>query len=869
MAYTNQNLPRPLLLEKEPLDRSGCMNTKNRKHVTSIALLMLALSLSGWAQDDGPSSAGTVWGRYSLQQSVEFGGRIADVNGNQQLYDTLVNLKSGPRLLGQELTMRPMTHGGGGLFDSLYFSSFGFGGDPNAMARLRVEKSKWYNFVGLYRRDENYFNFNLFANPLNLNQGLGAIALRTANFDPTTMPWYVNSPHLQDTKRNMGDFNLTLFPQSAIRIRLGYARNDNAGRLDTTLEGPPNTSLRSLITEYSKSRSDRYQFGVDFRVMKRTTLSFDQFFEHDKVDPNFRDNNLSFTFGSAAGPPVDIGIIPIPFSGCTSVAGVTFPGGNVYVPTAACNVGLFSFSRSGQVRTDLHTSQVSLQSHYLRKLDVTASGTYSFGNSDFSNYREFGNGPDGATKPPVFITGASHAKRFSGNADLGFTYHLTRNLSFSDKFRWLNWRNSGYTDQSAFACTAAAAPGLTPADAGCTIPNAANSAAISALLAERTYFNTAKLSWAARHISAYIGYRYGRRELTGSPVGDSPTLNSYYSVTDGVEDGPKTTTKINEHTALGGVVLRPTTNWRINADLELLSADNAFTNTGPLHQQRMRVNATYKVNHWASVTGGVHFVETRNDLSNSVNASNLAIPNPNLFPTTGANTVPPAYGHKDHWRYFTFGTSLNPNRKVGFDFGWTYLDQLINSATCVPASGTSATATPAKCNGGGGNTGGLPLILDYQERTITGYAKVTVRPVHRVALSIGYDLTSTSGFNRWMNPGGSNGSGDLLIVSDIFGNSLPLPTGVTPVTSPCPSASTAVTGGCAFPGPFPDAPLSQALNWHKPTVGIAIDVAKNVTFKGNYGYFDYNEKETRGLPLVTLPRNFHANTGTVSLKYAF
>ena len=65
----------------------------------------------------------------------------------------------------------------------------------------------------------------------------------------------------------MGDFNLTLFPQSAIRFRLGYARNNNAGRLDTTLEAP----IRTIMTEYDQWRSDRYQFGVDIRLMERTT----------------------------------------------------------------------------------------------------------------------------------------------------------------------------------------------------------------------------------------------------------------------------------------------------------------------------------------------------------------------------------------------------------------------------------------------------------------------------------------------------------------------------------------------------------------------------------------------------------------------
>ena len=104
------------------------------------------------------------------------------------------------------------------------------------------------------------------------------------------------------------------------------------------------------------------------------------------------------------------------------------------------------------------------------------------------------------------------------------------------------------------------------------------------------------------------------------------------------------------------------------------------------------------------------------------------------------------------------------------------------------------------------------------------------------------------------------------MTSDVYGNSPPL--AGNPI-APCPAASTAVAGGCGFVGPFPDAPLSQALNWHKPTAGIAIDVAKGVTFKGNYSYYDYNEKETQGLPLVTLPRNFHANTEMISLRYAF
>jgi hypothetical protein len=822
---------------------------------------MLAAPRFTLAQDDEETSAGRVWGGYAVQQSVELGGRVADVRGNQQLYGTLVNLKSGPRLLGEELSMRSTTHIGG-LFDNLYLSSFGFGGDPNDVARLRFEKNKWYNFTGLYRRDENFFDFNLFANPLNLNQGIGAaLKVNPGGFDPTTMPWYANSPHLQNITRQMGDFNLTLLPQSAIRFRLGYARNNNAGRLDTTLENP----IRTLMTEYDQARSDRYQFGVDIRLLERTSFSFDQFYEHDKVDPNFRDNNLSFTLGNG-GPPIDIGI-PLPPSGCTITAGVTFPGGNVLAVDPKCSIGLFNFSRSGRVRTGIPTSQLSLQSNYFRKLDITASGTYSSGSSDFLNYQEFADYRKGVT----LLTAGSHTNRVSGNADFGLTYHLTPGWNVSDKFRWLDWRNPGNSNQTGFTCSAAAAPGLTAGNAGCA--TVSGSDLFTTVLAEREYSNTAKLNWApSRRLSAYLGYRYGHRELTGALQGDAPNLNSYYLADNGVAAPLATNTalsanlniaKIDQHTALAGIALRPRVGWRINADVELLSADNAFANISPRHQQRLRANTTYKVNRWASINGGVHFVETRNDFAELVNASVNAA-NPNLFPTTGANTVPPAYGHKDHWRYYSLGASLHPDWRFGFDFGWTYLDQHINSATCVPSTGPTVQATPALCNGF--QAGGLPLLLDYQERTNTGFASLTVRPVHRVGLSVGYEITSTAGFNNWLLPGGSDGSGTLLMTSDVYGNSPPL--AGNPI-APCPAASTAVTGGCAFVGPFPDAPLSQALNWHKPTAGIAIDVAKSLTLKGNYSFYDYNEKETMGLPLATLPRNFHANTETISLRYVF
>jgi hypothetical protein len=427
---------------------------------------------------------------------------------------------------------------------------------------------------------------------------------------------------------------------------------------------------------------------------------------------------------------------------------------------------------------------------------------------------------------------------------------------------------------------------LTLATAGCTpTPStlaAPNPNVFQTFIGERTFENTSKINWNNRRYGGYVGYRYQRRELTGAPSGDSLILNSYDLVQNGVEAAPRNTTKINEHTALAGIMLRPTPAWRINADVEVLSADNSFTNLGPRHQQRVRVNTVYKVNRWASVNGSVHFIETRNDFAEHINSDSTVFPafdpaNPNLFPP-GVN---PAFGHKDHWRFYTLGASLNPDPRFSLDFGWTYLDTLFNSATCVPVGaglvvvpGTVAPVTlPALCVTANstppGATQDVPLILDYQERTNTGFFVLTFRPVHRVTLNFGYEITSTAGHNRWMLPGGVDGTGEIQVLSDVFGNSPPLAANLPPGAGPCPAASTTVTGGCAFAGPFPDAPLSQALNWHKPYAGIAVDICKNVTFKGMYAYYDFNEKETTGLPLVNQPRDFHANTGTLSLKYAF
>src|ERR1035438_7120487 len=113
------------------------------------------------AEPDGVTRSG-----YQIHQSIELGYRTTDATGSGDMYDTMVNLQTGPRILDQTLTMQSVDHQGL-LFDDLYLNSFGWGGDPNNALRLRADKNQWYNFQGSFRRDQYFSDYDLWANPLN------------------------------------------------------------------------------------------------------------------------------------------------------------------------------------------------------------------------------------------------------------------------------------------------------------------------------------------------------------------------------------------------------------------------------------------------------------------------------------------------------------------------------------------------------------------------------------------------------------------------------------------------------------------------------------------------------------------------------
>src|SRR6202167_2926182 len=308
------------------------------------------------AEPDGVSGGG-----YLIHQSIEVGYRSTDVTGSGDMYDTLVNLQTGPRILDQTLTMQSVDHQGL-LFDNLYLNSVGWGGDPNNYARLRADKNKWYNFQSSFRRDQSFFDYDLLANPLNAPTSAPSIPI-------------LNSPHSFATTRRISDVDLTLLPQSTVSFRLGYSQN--------SMTGPSYSSIHegtegSLLQDWNTTMNS-YRLGVDFRIAPRTILNYDQFLDYYKGDTDYQLNPINEALLStipASSVSLGLSIDTANKEPCAVVPPATSLIVNGALTNVTCSA-YFSYSRDQRIRTSTPTERVSLRSNYSRRVDLVASFSYS------------------------------------------------------------------------------------------------------------------------------------------------------------------------------------------------------------------------------------------------------------------------------------------------------------------------------------------------------------------------------------------------------------------------------------------------------------------------------------------------------------
>jgi hypothetical protein len=65
----------------------------------------------------------------------------------------------------------------------------------------------------------------------------------------------------------------------------------------------------------------------------------------------------------------------------------------------------------------------------------------------------------------------------------------------------------------------------------------------------------------------------------------------------------------------------------------------------------------------------------------------------------------------------------------------------------------------------------------------------------------------------------------------------------------------------------PNAPAGPLqYNYHKPFAGLTFSIARGISWRGQWSYYGYNEKEA---PNPIGPRSFRANLIDLSVRYAF
>ena len=791
--------------------------------------------------DQGPmqqtsETPGKTSGNYSTQQNIEFGYRDSLIHGNMSNYDTFLNYGSGWRLFDYDLDMHSINHRGL-LFDDLSFDNFGYGGDPNSVSRLRVDKNKWYDFRASYRRDEYFFNYNLLANPLN----------------PTTFPTPVaitNSPNALNYDRHMQDYDLLLMPQSRLRFRFGYSRIFTGGPGSTGYE-----PTAAVVGSSTQAITKEYRLGLDYRGLPRTTLSFDELLNYTRVNTSNADQNFGFQL--ANGTPVDLGAV---FQGTTPCARPVTNAATVPpTVTSNCN-GILSYSLVDAPRAKFPVEKFSFQSDYFKNLEMSGSAAYSDSSNIMTDLNELFNGWASRTVTRVSTTaGPAEAKRVVADANWAGEYRITDKLSLRDEFYYHNWRipSSWATAETNLFATKAGA-----GQSGLTLPispaNSANFAAVcpppftsascpqhsassgpdvlneavSQFLSQDIRNNLVGLKYnLTDHFSAYVGYFYQARTisdfaetidtgeiylpsgatgtaandflaarsdcaLSGGALPSGCTLNpATGAITEFGPDAGSNTTRnyyyIHENAAEVGISARLNEKLRINADVLAGYNDNSFTRISPRQLQSYKVHATYTPKSWATVAASVDIQENRD----------------NVFTV---NNI-------EHGRTYSLTAGLAPRAGFTVDFGYSYWDTYTQTEICFPDSSPLFTTACPVANA----SSPLGALSFYASRDNYAYGDVMWKPQKRVTAMLGYMGSIVRGSTTFLNP-------------------------LTP------------TGTLDF-------------DYFTPYASITFDIYKGVSYRtawNFYGYDDHGIANPAGL--AALPsQNFNGNNVTFVLRYGF
>jgi hypothetical protein len=806
-----------------------------------LALLGLLCSPNLGAQQP-EEQKGIDQGNYNIKQSIEFGGRITDISGNEQTYNTMVNLQDGPRLLNFTTEMRSLDHRGT-FFDRFYFSNFGYGGDPNVVTALRISKNKWYAFDAGFRHDENLWDYSVLANPFNPaplqpNAPAGFNPVVNAPSSVLNTQVIAMSPHYFNTRRNMQNYGLTILPDSKIRFRVGYNYNTNIGPSYNMIH----EGTEQFLLDHLSSTLTQYRFGVDFRFLPRTNIGYDQTWSYYKTDPGESDQNQQFSVGPGL-PPIDLGV-----SWNGPPCSPTFqPGG---VVTNTCN-GFYNYQSHWRARTNAPTEQISVQSAPISSLQL--SGKFSYTGSDFNiyDYQQAFTGRARNNLAAYNEFGPMQGRHVASYGDFGATWQITHDFSIVDSFHYGSWKEPAQyvsTQCSFFSPNLTVVPNVfaptanlpsascpTPSGSPTGTPAHVSGSAPDILVNLDSDFLKQQIISnliegqvnITPKAGAYFGYRFTHRVIAdnfyntqssvyfpssaargncalvdpNAPLSQANlpggcTLNGNGSIsflTPSPSFGPPGVTDINYNSAVLGLWLKPSQHWSINLDADLGSADNTFTPLAARNYQQLRARVQYRASAWINMSAYFQTLDGQNPVAN-ING-------------------------EQHNRNAGISVSLTPSEKFSAQLGYNYNNIYSRLLICF----TSNFDQPGLPNCPG-VSGLVQQASPYSSVINTGFVDVVWTPMRRLSVEGGASLSGVSGSELNLNP-----------------------------------LSTMAL--------LPGGPLNST--WYQPYAALGYRFAKQWTGRARWDYYSYHEDLNSSYQDLYVPRNFHANLITLSVRFAF
>jgi hypothetical protein len=866
----------------------------NRLHLAVVAAALVAGILVGTlpceAQGTSSENQGTDSGNYNVQQSLEFGYRANKINGNKDTYDTFVNLGPGVRLFDYTLDMRSLDHKGL-LFDNLSFTNFGYGGDPNDVSRLHIDKNKWYDFHVLFRRDKNFWDYNLFANPLNpaAPNLLGSATTGCIVSPPSSavpgLPGYCSSPaaavttspHSLDLVRRMQEYDLILLPQSRVRFRLGFSHDRDQGPGMFTTDG----GTLSDFPERFSYTTNAYRAGVDFRVLPRTTISYDQFLSYFKQDNVVLETSAAtpqqYSYQTANGTPVDLGSIwstqtpaeALPCAGPIANAATMPPTAN---PT--CN-GFISYSQVGRPRDFMPSEKVRLQSNYFQRFEMTTSLGYSGSGNSINDFNETVIGWTARTASPGGTTaGPAKATRISVDGDWTGVFAVTDKFRIEESFHYNNWRIPGLWDSelgSLFTTggTGLGAPigyfvaancNLANSYSGATCPNHTSASAADLVDAYNANFlkqdmksNTFQLAYDfTKRLSGYIGNLYTHREIVTSSLSGT-TADIYDPGGAGASAG-------NDFLAARGSCARAAGALPAGC---VLDTNGSITYTPPVPAGGPAVDAL-GIGESALLLGAkarpLDALLINADFSFGYSDASYTRIDPRQVQTYkihAAYTPKPwalldgameihenrdnvlTVNNLEYDRTYSFAATLSLSRRLIITFGYNYWDAYTQAEICFnysitatnpvppPASVTVSNSPPdlntTACPITGASVGaaGLGALSTYASRDHFAHAELMWKPTKRLAAVLGYGGSFVRGSTIFLNPLTPSGTLDY--------------------------------------------------DYQMPYGSVTVDIEKGLSYKMAWNYYGFNEAgNTSPFGLAAIPlQDFNGSNATFSFRYAF